>query len=491
MAENQLVITNMLKKILITIILIGTCLKLSSQSINIKIIDSLSEQPIPYVNIYFTNKNGLISDEFGNFQLIKSQLSFKDSIYISLMGYNKKAFLVNDFNDSIVKLTQTPIKLSDVFITNRELSSEEIISKVRENIDKNYEIGFSKNKIYLSRKANVVTEKFVIDKFKSTVPDINKSLLDSVLSNLSKENKSELQILSYYYGSYDGDNQKIKMIKARETYDKGGEVLQSLNKKMREAFKKELKPDSYFKIKSGIFGRDLEFDGLEEVDSTNVESIKKFEEKELKEKDDFANRQKSRIKNIYKFLFFVEKSPLNFILKPNKYIFSEPRINNLGNDLVYVIECSPKGRNKYSATLFINPYDFAVVRLDFKNIKPLFNIKLLGVFQNVYLREGKILLSKYENKKYNLSYLKINYGQKTGFDRPIKLIEKNKNVKGRRKQNEISFRMDLKIDRKIITELQVFESSEISKDTFQTIDDKNDVYPEYLEKFTTNFWEEF
>ena len=327
----------MLKKILITIILIGTCLKLSSQSINIKIIDSLSEQPIPYVNIYFTNKNGLISDEFGNFQLIKSQLSFKDSIYISLMGYNKKAFLVNDFNDSIVKLTQTPIKLSDVFITNRELSSEEIISKVRENIDKNYEIGFSKNKIYLSRKANVVTEKFVIDKFKSTVPDINKSLLDSVLSNLSKENKSELQILSYYYGSYDGDNQKIKMIKARETYDKGGEVLQSLNKKMREAFKKELKPDSYFKIKSGIFGRDLEFDGLEEVDSTNVESIKKFEEKELKEKDDFANRQKSRIKNIYKFLFFMEKSPLNFILKPNKYIFSEPRINNLGNDLVYVI----------------------------------------------------------------------------------------------------------------------------------------------------------
>ena len=39
------------------------------------------------------------------------------------------------------------------------------------------------------------------------------------------------------------------------------------------------------------------------------------------------------------------------------------------------------------ATLFINPYDFAVVRLDFKNIKPLFNIKLLGVFQNVYEKE--------------------------------------------------------------------------------------------------------
>ena len=58
---------------------------------------------------------------------------------------------------------------------------------------------------------------------------------------------------------------------------------------MEEAFKNELKPDSYYKIKSGIFGGDLELDGLEEVDSTNTESIKKFQEKEVKEKGDFAN----------------------------------------------------------------------------------------------------------------------------------------------------------------------------------------------------------
>ena len=29
------------------------------------------------------------------------------------------------------------------------------------------------------------------------------------------------------------------------------------------------------------------------------------------------------------------------------------------------------------------------------------------------------------------SYAKINFGQRVGFDRPIKLIEKNKNVKGK------------------------------------------------------------
>ena len=462
------------------------------QSLNIQIIDSLTAKPIPYTNIYFSNNNGLISDDNGEFELIKSQLSQNDSMYISSMGYNKRSFFINDFNDTIIRLIQTPIKLSDVFLTNKKLSSEEIISKVIANIDKNYEKQFTENKIYLSRKSNTSTERFIISKFKSTVPEINKSLIDSLLANLAKENNSGLETLAYYYRSFDDEiKNKIKIIKSRETYNKESEVLESINKKMEEAFKNELKPDSYYKIKSGIFGGDLELDGLEEVDSTNTESIKKFQEKEVKEKDDFANNQIRTINRFYNFLFFEKESPLNFILKPSKYIFSEPKIDILGNDLVYKMEANPKGRSKYSGTLYINPDDFAIVRIDFRNIKTVYNIKLLGVFVNIYQREGKMILSKFENEKYGLSYAKINFGQRTGFDRPIKLIEKNKNVKGRRKQNEISFRMDLITDVKTTTELQVFDSKKITKEIFEKVDNKNEVMPEYLDEFTTNFWEEF
>ena len=89
---------------------------------------------------------------------------------------------------------------------------------------------------------------------------------------------------------------------------------------------------------------------------------------------------------------------------------------------MYTIEVEPKGRGKYSGTLYINPDDFAIVRIDFKNIKPIYNLKLLGVSVNIFHRDGKIILSKYENDKYNLSYAKINFGQRVGFDRPIKLI---------------------------------------------------------------------
>ena len=216
-----------------------------------------------------------------------------------------------------------------------------------------------------------------------------------------------------------------------------------------------------------------------------------MEEKEIKEKDDFANNQIRAINRLYNSLFFEKDSYLNFILKPNKYIFSEPKIDFLGNDLVYIIEATPKGRGKYSGILYINTDDFAVVRIDFKNIKPVYNIKLLGVFVNIYLRDGKMILSKFENKKYSLSYFKINSGRRVGFDRPLKLIEKNKNVKGRRKQNQISFRMDIISDEKTITELQVFDSKKISKEEFENLKNKNQVLPEYSEEFISNFWEEF
>ena len=482
----------MIRNFIIIIIFLLLTKTIHCQSLNIQIIDSLTAKPIPYTNIYFSNNNGLISDDNGEFELIKSQLSQNDSMYISSMGYNKRSFFINDFNDTIIRLIQTPIKLSDVFLSNKKLSSEEIISKVVENIDKNYEKEFIENKIYLSRKSNTSTERFIINKFKSTVPEINKSLIDSLLLNLARENNSGLETLAYYYTSFDDEfKEKIKIIKSRETYNKEGEVLESINKKMEDAFKKELKPDSYFKIKSGIFGGDLEIDGLEEVDSTNVESLKKFEEKEIKEKDDFAQGQIWTINRIFNFLFFEKETALDFILKPNKYNFSDTNFNLLGDDLVYQIEATPKGRSKYSATLYINPDDFAIVRIDFRNIKTVYNIKLLGVFVNIYQREGKMILSKFENEKYGLSYAKINFGQRTGFDRPIKLIEKNKNVKGRRKQNEISFRMDLITDVKTTTELQVFDSKKITKEIFEKVDNKNEIIPEYLDEFTTNFWEEF
>ena len=378
-----------------------------------------------------------------------------------------------------------------MILTNKRLSSIEIIQEVYKNIDKNYEKDLTKNKIFLSKRSSSKTKRFNTSKFKSSIKEINYSLLDSISNNLSKENENALEILCYQFGNIEQDKQKISLIKARETYNKEDEILESLNTKLELYLKENIKSDSYFKIKSGLFGGDLEVDGLHDFDSTDLEVISKKNEEDLKRKKNFAGYQKNTINNFYSTLFFNEDSDFNFILKPNKYTFSEPELNFIGEDLIYVIECNPKGNSKYKGILYINSEDFALIRLDFKNTKSLFKFKLLGVAFNQYLREGKLLLSKFDNEKYNLSYAQVTSNQTFSIDRPIRLIEKNKNVKGRRKQNEISFKIDMAFDQENKTEIQVFESSKISIDEFEKIEETNKVLPEFLDEFTTNFWEEF
>ena len=129
----------MVRNILIIIFFSLYSLKISSQSLKIQIIDSISGQAVPYSNVYFSNNNGLVTNEDGSFELIKSQLSEKDSIHISMLGYKKSSFLIKDFNDTLIKLVQSPIKLSDVILTNKKLSSEEIISKVVSMVEKKAE----------------------------------------------------------------------------------------------------------------------------------------------------------------------------------------------------------------------------------------------------------------------------------------------------------------------------------------------------------------
>ncbi|MFL2639407.1 MAG: carboxypeptidase-like regulatory domain-containing protein [Flavobacteriaceae bacterium] len=470
---------------------------LFSQSLNVKVLDSVSLNPIPFASIYFSSNKGIISDENGEFELILQELKKEDSLYISSLGFKKLSFSLKKFNDTIVFLTPKPIELENVILTNKKLSSDEILKRVIENLDKNYENRVTENKIYISRKTKSETEKFNITKFKSSIKEINRELLDSIRDNLSKENNSGLETLCYYYENHnqeldkDSIAQKIKLVKARETYNKGDELLQTLNERLEESLKNNLKSDSYFKIRSGIFGGDLDVDGLEEVDSTDLESIKKFQKKELNRKENFAKNVRNYIKGFYSDLIFREKSNLNFILKSSKYNFSEPKLNYVGEQLVYILECKPKGRSKFAGKLYVNADDYAVIRVDFKNVRPLFKLKLLGVSINQYLSEGKILLSKFNNNKYNLSYYQLRFAQRFGIDRSIKLIEKNKNVKGRRKQNEISFRMDLAAKNEFNVEIQVFESNTIDLKKFRNIKEDNKVLPEYIEAFNTNFWEEF
>ena len=254
-----------------SILLLLFFVNLNAQSVTVKVLDSLSFSPIPFATVYFSNSSGIISDENGDFELIKNELTDEDSLFISSMGYNKISFSLNQFKDSIVFLSPKPIELNNVILTNRDLSSEEIIEKVKAGLTQNYQTDLSENKIFYRKEYKSLIDKFEINKFKSSIDSVDDLLIDSLLQNLPKKNSSATEVLSYYYGNLEEENQKINLIKSRETYKKDDEILESLNSKLEESLKKSLKSNSYFKIRSGLlpFSGDLEFDGLWDIDSTN------------------------------------------------------------------------------------------------------------------------------------------------------------------------------------------------------------------------------
>ena len=475
------------------IIFLLFAVNLKAQSTSVKILDSISFAPIPFATVSFSNSSGIISDENGDFELIKNELNDEDSLFISSMGYKKVSYSLNRFNDSIIFLSPKPIELNNVIITNRKLSSQEIIEKIKAAITQNYQTDLSENKIFYRKEYNSTIEKFEINKFKSSIDNVNDLLIDSLLLNLPSENKSVTEVLSNYYGNLEEDNQKINLIKSRETYKKDNEILESLNSKLEESLKKSLKSNSYFKIRSGLlpFSGDLEFDGLWDIDSTNQAALKKANDDEIKRKENFANSIKGRVSNIYSNLFYNDATDLDFILKSNRYEFSNPELNYLGNQLVYVITFRPKGSKDYKGTLHINSDDFAIVRIDFKNVKSLFKLKLLGFSSDNYLVEGRMVFSKLDKKKYSLTYFQVSSGSKAGIDRPFKIIEKNKFVKGRRKQNQISFNLDFIVNSLNKVELRVFQSKSIDLNLYDNLKEENKILPEYVDEFKTNFWEEF
>lgn len=467
---------------------------LKAQSKKVKIIDSISFEPVPFATIFFSNNNGIISDENGFFELVPEQFSKKDSLFISSMGFEPKKFSLDIFNDSIIRLSPKTISLKNVIVTNNQLSSVEIIDSVKLYIDRNYNFGITENKLFFRQEFNQDLEKFKLNKFKSTIKDLSAEAMDSMTDNLPKKSKNEIESLSYYYVNSDIDVPKIKLIKSRRTNDDNESNLsKSLGDKLEKALRENLKSNSYFKIRSGWlpFSLDLTFNGLWEIDSTDQEQLKKLKEKEIKRKENFSDVQKGRIQSVYLKSFFNPSSELNFVLKSKNYTFSNPELNYLGNELVYVIECYPKRGDKFKGRIYVNSYDYAVVRIEYENIKPLSKFKLLGISLFSNLEKGRMVFSKFENEKYSLSYFQSSRGNKVSIKRPFKIIEKNKFVEGRKKQNQILAKLDFISSSVYNTELQVFKVNGIDKKEFEDINEENQVLPIYLREFKKNFWEEF
>lgn len=141
-----------------------------------KIVDTLSQHPIPYCGIYLTDFSiSTMTDENGHFKL-RLPYSKKDkSIIVSLLGYKEKMLSVQNLvNPTTVILSETEEELSEVIIT--------------------YVAPFSS---IINKEGNVEVNKAIMDLNKSAAPrgnDINATIQLLPGVNAHEDNDAGLKI---------------------------------------------------------------------------------------------------------------------------------------------------------------------------------------------------------------------------------------------------------------------------------------------------------
>ena len=204
------------------LIVLGGLWNSRAQTMNSRVVDAKTGEPIPYATIQYGENRGIITNDEGEFSLYLATSAMPDSLYISSMGYEKTAVPAQNVLDSIISINPKPIELSEVYLFDKELDVDEIIDRVKENLAQNYSQDPIKQRLFYRKSSLDRLRKFDVEFKESTIEEFNKPFLDSVLSVLPKGNAYYTESLCDFY--MEGDSSRLKIEKAAELYDKDNEV---------------------------------------------------------------------------------------------------------------------------------------------------------------------------------------------------------------------------------------------------------------------------
>ena len=483
-------------------ILFLTSAGIYAQEFSATVLDSLSKEPIPFANITISDKTGIISNEEGRFRLrYSNEIETTDTLMISSMGYHPYRHALATFSDTIIYLSPKPFALNSITVYNSELDIETIMEKVLTDLNEKYEFGTTQKQLFLRESQNQEFLKMQTKITKSSIPEFNQRFIDSAINQVPNENAYYLESLADLYGDHTKEKQKINIIKAVELINEENEIsFENFEKKFNSILNKRIKKDSYFKIKSGWFGKKVDAENFfdvdtEAIDSTDLEALAKTKAKEKKNdsisKINFSRNRKNILGGIFSSLFEEQAWEISILDKSYHYEFELLEYNFLGDTPVYVVKFTPKKKGEFKGTLYIDAERFALLRMDYINTERLRNFKLLGVYFRHAMRKGKVIFKRLENEKYTLHYFEQNNRFEMGVDRPLKIIEKNKHVRGRRKQNELAMNLNLNMAQEGKLEVFVFETKKIKEENYKNFIEKAVKIPERILKYDPEFWKDY
>ena len=470
---------------------------LQCQEIYLQVKDSITMDPIPFTTILTNFNYNTISNEEGFFRVLKStNFSNKDSLFISCMGFNEYKGAIVDLKQPVIELSEKTIKLNSIILTSQNLDAYEIIKKVKEKIDDKYLTSYSKKRFFMRESFFQKWDKMKMEIEKSSISELNRKFWDSIFKSIPKKDSWHTESLGQIYGNWSKENQKLEIIRAVDLADTINEKgYEQIEKKIAEILNKRTKENSYFKFKSGIFSTKVDREELieESIDNIKQDStiIKKQLEKKNIENENFYKNRKSQISRIYDGIY-KKGLKFEFLKKSYLYDFNIISYSYEGEIPVYKIKFKPKSsKGKYSGDIWIDSENFSIMKIEQQNNKVLRDFSLFGISFELYYHRATVVFSHFYTEKYQLQFLESEFKFKSGINRPIKIVEKNKYVRGRRKQNELLARINFSLDQSSKTTLIVFDDIPINEEEYNKLEEQKRFKQDKLHSYDPNFWKDY
>lgn len=472
------------------VLLISFCTK--AQNISSKILDSKTQKPLALVNVIWEQGKGVSSNEAGEFSFkLPQKYNYDKDVSFSLIGYQTAHYTIRQIkNAPVIYLKPKPLTLKNVLISNVKLTTEAILDSVfkylPENADKD---GIKERQLFFKEDNNSAMTSFNFNLKKSSIAEITEEFVKNTIAEMPKKTSFLSEILATRYSNLKTD--KLLISKANKLYNTNGDgALEATFNKLESLLNRNVKSDSYYKIKTGLLGFKLQADSTF-IKNGQIMDIRNEFGNEDKKENFFLNNRKETLERLVTDYFLHKKTKIIFLDKRNEFNFTlEDDVAFIDNEEVYKLKATSKGKNKYDGMLYVNTYDFGIMRIDFKNNKPLRSINMFGLNYNETGYYGTAVFKKID-ANYELAYMQKTLVNGFGVDRPFKIIEKNKKVWGRRKQNEVKFDLDMQMQMSTNYQILILESNLATFSKFESIDEKQSIQPKNWTKYEPNFWEAY
>jgi len=454
-----------------------------------RILDSKSNTPLPYANIYVLNKHrGVISNEAGYFSLNTNGLSQTDSIKFQYIGYKTRTIcLVNIKDSSDIFLEEEMINLSETLIFGSTPNLKQIVKKVIENKENNYKKTTSVSKVFVRRRENTDIENFNLDMKKTSFEELDEKMVQTMENALPKNSISYTDFMGdVYFSAVEEDSIKFKTNPIRTVSLKEKDIAEL--DQLEKVFDKLLSntaEEEYWKIKSGVFGQKLDIDANDTTTKKENTDTTDNNQRRLK----YFNY---RIAGNLKYSNMDDEKLWEFLYKPARYKYTLAGGISVGGEPVYIIDFEPASRGLYKGRMYISIETYALIKADYeyaegKNGR---DLSLLGVSFSEDHFKGSVFFQK-KDSVYKLKYFSKSEGSSVGFDRSVALLKKKKRWLFDKKLNEIKVGVDLGIKSQSLVEFLILDYEEISHSKFANFiqPEKMDVI--YVEQFNDSLWKDF